>query len=190
MKKSYQVLKWTAEVREKELQCLEEVELLDNHDPAVEFESDSESEAYDFLEKESGLLHIHKFDSCGLKFAEVDCLLLQEVEVDEDGDIIHPDKTFFFNGTPTSSRDILISKDEEKFCPNILLGLLTGFYGIKNKPWQPEIGDVYFYVAGDIALLTGGSYILYATFKRKNFLTILKNKERVRTMTKKNVNDK
>lgn len=38
MKKSYQVLKWTAEVREKELQCLEEVELLDNHDPAVEFE--------------------------------------------------------------------------------------------------------------------------------------------------------
>ena len=51
MKKSYQVLKWTAEVREKELQCLEEVELLDNHDPAVEFESDSESEAYDFLEK-------------------------------------------------------------------------------------------------------------------------------------------
>lgn len=45
------MLKWTAEVREKELQCLEEVELLDNHDPAVEFESDSESEAYDFLEK-------------------------------------------------------------------------------------------------------------------------------------------
>lgn len=72
MKKSYQVLKWTAEVREKELQCLEEVELLDNHDPAVEFESDSESEAYDFLEKESGLLHIHKFDSCGLKFADLD----------------------------------------------------------------------------------------------------------------------
>ena len=35
MKKSYQVLKWTAEVREKELQCLEEVELLDNHDPYV-----------------------------------------------------------------------------------------------------------------------------------------------------------
>lgn len=88
MQKSYQVLKWTAEVREKELQCLEEVELLDNHDPAVEFESDSESEAYDFLEKESGLLHIHKFNSCGLKFAEVDCLLLREVEVDEDGDII------------------------------------------------------------------------------------------------------
>lgn len=59
MKKSYQVLKWTAEVREKELQHLEEVELLDNHDPAVEFESDYESKAYDFLEKESGLLHIH-----------------------------------------------------------------------------------------------------------------------------------
>lgn len=31
----------------------------------------------------------------------------------ENGDIIHQDKTFFFNGTPTSSRDILISKDEE-----------------------------------------------------------------------------
>lgn len=47
--KKYQVLKWTAEVREKELQCLEEVELLDNHDPVVEFESDSESEAYDII---------------------------------------------------------------------------------------------------------------------------------------------
>lgn len=88
MKKSYQVLKWTAEVREKELQCLEEVELLDNHDPAVEFESDSESEAYDFLEKESELLCIHIFNHCGLKFANVDCLMLQEVEVDEDGDVV------------------------------------------------------------------------------------------------------
>lgn len=39
--------------------------------------------------------------------------------------------------------------DEEKFCPNILLGLLTGFYGVQKKPWQPEIGDVYFYVAVD-----------------------------------------
>lgn len=86
--KKFQLLKWTAEVREKELQHLEEVELLDNHDPAVEFESDYESKAYDFLEKESGLLHIHKFDSCGLKFAEVDCLLLMEVEVDEDGDVV------------------------------------------------------------------------------------------------------
>lgn len=28
MKKSYQVLKWTAEVREKELQCLEDYEYL------------------------------------------------------------------------------------------------------------------------------------------------------------------
>lgn len=32
---------------------------------------------------------------------------------------------------------------------NILLGLLTGFYGVQKKPWQPEIGDVYFYVAVD-----------------------------------------
>lgn len=86
--KKFQLLKWTTEVREKELQCLEEVELLDNHDPAVEFETESESEAYNYLEKESELLCIHKFDSCGLKFANVDCLMLQEVEVDEDGDII------------------------------------------------------------------------------------------------------
>lgn len=75
-------------IREQELQCLEEVELLDNHDPVVEFESDSESEAYDFLEKENKLLCIHHFSNCGLKFAEVDCLLLQEVELDEDGNII------------------------------------------------------------------------------------------------------
>lgn len=88
MKKSYQVLRWTTEVREKELQCLEEVELLDNHDPAVEFESDSESEAYNYLEKESELLCIHIFNHHGLKFANVDCLMLQEVEVDEDGDVV------------------------------------------------------------------------------------------------------
>ena len=86
--KKFQVLKWTAEVREKELQCLEEVELLDNHDPAVEFESNSKNEAYNYLEKESELLCIYKFDSCGLKFANVDCLMLQEVEVDEDGDVV------------------------------------------------------------------------------------------------------
>ena len=67
----------------------------------------------------------------------------------ENGRHIYPDKTFFFNGNPTSSRDILISKDEERFCPNILLGLLTGLYCVKKKPWQPEIGDVYFYVAVD-----------------------------------------
>lgn len=33
---------------------------------------------------------------------------------DENGRHIHPDKTFFFIGNPTSTRDILISKDEEK----------------------------------------------------------------------------
>lgn len=99
----------------------------------------------------------------------------------ENGDIIHPDKTFFFNGTPTSSRDILISKDEEKFCPNILLGLLTGFYGVQKKPWQPEIGDVYFYVAvGD-----KGEGIIHAeTLFDKNdikFLLLKKAKKYYRT---------
>lgn len=87
--KKFQLLKWTAEVREKELQHLEEVELLDNHDPAVEFETESESEARNYLEKESELLCIHIFNNCGgLKFANVDCLMLQEVEVDEDGDVV------------------------------------------------------------------------------------------------------
>lgn len=28
------------------------------------------------------------FNHCGLKFANVDCLMLQEVEVDEDGDVV------------------------------------------------------------------------------------------------------
>lgn len=30
----------------------------------------------------------YPISNCGLKFAEVDCLLLQEVELDEDGNII------------------------------------------------------------------------------------------------------
>lgn len=56
----------------------------------------------------------------------------------ENGRHIHPDKTFFFIGDPTSTRDILISKDEEKFCPNILLGLLTGLYCVKRNRGSPK----------------------------------------------------
>lgn len=72
--KKFQLLKWTAEVREKELQFL--------------FFNGHSSEAYNYLEKESELLCIHIFNHCGLKFANVDCLMLQEVEVDEDGDVV------------------------------------------------------------------------------------------------------
>lgn len=90
--KKFQLLKWTAEVREKELQFLffngRSVDLLDDSNPTVIFETESESEAYNYLEKESELLCIHIFNRCGLKFANVDCLMLQEVEVDEDGDVV------------------------------------------------------------------------------------------------------
>lgn len=61
----------------------------------------------------------------------------------------------------------------------------------KNGQWLDNFGyrslkkPLPSTVAGAIALLTGGSYILSATFGRKNFLTILKNKEIVRTMIKK-----
>lgn len=90
--KKFQLLKWTAEVREKELQFLffngHSVDLLDDSNPTVIFETESESEAYNYLEKESELLCIHIFNHCGLKLANVDCLMLQEVEVDEDGDVV------------------------------------------------------------------------------------------------------
>lgn len=90
--KKFQLLKWTAEVREKELQFLffngHSVDLLDDSNPTVIFETESESEAYNYLEKESELLCIHIFNYCGLKFVNVDCLMLQEVEVDEDGDVV------------------------------------------------------------------------------------------------------
>lgn len=90
--KKFQLLKWTAEVREKELQFLffngHSVDLLDDSNPTVIFETESESEAYNYLEKESELLCIHIFNYCGLKFANVDCLMLQEVEVDEDSDVV------------------------------------------------------------------------------------------------------
>ena len=90
--KKFQLLKWTAEVREKELQFLffngHSVDLLDDSNPTVIFETESESEAYNYLEKESELLCIPIFNHCGLKFANVDCLMLQKVEVDEDGDVV------------------------------------------------------------------------------------------------------
>ena len=87
--KKFQLLKWTAEVSEKELQHLESVDLLIDYDPVVIFETESEREVYEYLETESELLCIHIFNHCGLKFAEVDCLLLREVEFDEDGDVIN-----------------------------------------------------------------------------------------------------
>lgn len=86
--KKFQLLKWTAEIREKELQHLESVNLLIDSNPTVIFETESESEAHNCLEKESELLCIHIFNNGGLKFANVDCLMLQEVEVDEDGDVV------------------------------------------------------------------------------------------------------
>lgn len=90
--KKFQLLKWTAEIREKELQFLffngHSVDLFDDSNPTVIFETESESEAYKYLEKESKLLCIHIFNYCGLKFANVDCLMLREVEVDEDGDAV------------------------------------------------------------------------------------------------------
>lgn len=87
--KKFQLLKWTAEVREKELQYFDDINLLKDHDPTVILETDSESEAYDCLETESELLCIHIFNHGGLNFAEVDCLLLWEVEFDEDGDVVN-----------------------------------------------------------------------------------------------------
>lgn len=90
--KKFELLKWTTEVREKELQFLfsndHSVDLLDDSNPTVIFETESESEAHNYLEKESELLCIHIFNHGGLKFANVDCLMLQEVEVDEDGDVV------------------------------------------------------------------------------------------------------
>lgn len=48
------------------------------------------------------------------------------------------------------TNDILICKQDVKFYSTaVLLNLLTGLYYVKKKPWQPEIGDVYFYVAVD-----------------------------------------
>lgn len=68
----------------------------------------------------------------------------------ENGSKVYKDnEAFFFKNTPTYTNDILISKKDENFCPTILLGLLTGLYYVKKKPWQPKIGDVYFYVAVD-----------------------------------------
>lgn len=82
--KKFQLLKWTAEVREKELQFLffnghnfDDIDLLKDHDPTVILETESASEAYDCLETESELLCIHIFNH-----------LLREVEFDEDGDVI------------------------------------------------------------------------------------------------------
>lgn len=68
----------------------------------------------------------------------------------ENGSKVYKDnEAFFFKNTPTYTNDILISKKDENFCPTILLGLLTGLYYVKKKPWQPKIGDVFFYVAVD-----------------------------------------
>lgn len=70
MKKSYQVLKWTAEVREKELQCLEEVELLDNH-------ADGYTECYTFNSREEAESFIELFKP----FYKNKTVMIQEANV-------------------------------------------------------------------------------------------------------------
>lgn len=69
----------------------------------------------------------------------------------KNGSAVYKDeKTFFFKTAPVGTNDILICKQDVKFYSTaVLLNLLTGLYYVKKKPWQPEIGDVYFYVAVD-----------------------------------------
>ena len=63
----------------------------------------------------------------------------------ENGSKVYKDnEAFFFKNTPTYTNDILISKKDENFCPTILLGLLTGLYYVKKKPWQPEMATYIF----------------------------------------------
>lgn len=57
---------------------------------------------------------------------------------DENGRVIYKDKTFFLKNTLTSTSDLLVCKDEENFCPTILLGLLTGLYYAKRNRGSPK----------------------------------------------------
>lgn len=101
----------------------------------------------------------------------------------ENGSEVHKDeKTFFFKTAPVGTNDILICKQDVKFYTTaVLLNLLTGLYCVKKKPWQPEIGDVYFYVAID----DKGEGIIHAeTLFDKNdikFLLLKKAKKYYRT---------
>lgn len=92
----------------------------------------------------------------------------------ENGSKVYKDnEAFFFKNTPTYTNDILISKKDENFCPTILLGLLTGLYYVKKKPWQPKIGDVYFYVAVDEGRNKGKGVIHAETLFDKNDIKFL-----------------
>lgn len=65
-------------------------------------------------------------------------------------EVCKDERTFFFKPAPIGTNDILVCKQDVKFYTTaVLLSLLTGLYCVKKKPWQPEIGDVYFYVAVD-----------------------------------------
>ncbi len=65
----------------------------------------------------------------------------------EDGSDVYRDgKIFFFKKNPYNANDILACKQDEKFYSTALLNLLTGLFYVKKKPWQPRIGDTYFYI--------------------------------------------
>lgn len=91
------------------------------------------------------------------------------------------EETFYINANATDTTNILMRSDNKGVYISALVALLSGMCLPKKEPWQPEIGDVYFYVAvGD-----KGEGIIYAeTLFDKNdikFLLLKKAKKYYRT---------
>lgn len=91
------------------------------------------------------------------------------------------EETFYINANATDTTNILMRSDNKGVYISALVALLSGMCLPKKEPWQPEIGDVYFYVAvGD-----KGEGIIHAeTLFDKNdikFLLLKKAKKYYRT---------
>lgn len=57
------------------------------------------------------------------------------------------EETFYINANATDTTNILMRSDNKGVYISALVALLSGMCLPKKEPWQPEIGDVYFYVA-------------------------------------------
>lgn len=89
------------------------------------------------------------------------------------------EETFYINANATDTTNILMRSDNKGVYISALVALLSGMCLPKKEPWQPEIGDVYFYVAvGD----KGEGIIHVETLFDKNDIKFLLLKKQKNTI--------
>lgn len=103
MTKKYRVSKWTTEVSGEDLRNLREVELMNNSNPTIEFESEDLESAEKFFWNE--ILAISKYRNV-ITVYNVDCVELTLDELDDDGECIDSEYIDMRYAEPESDEEL------------------------------------------------------------------------------------